>query len=257
MRMLGIDLASQARTTAACAVEWRAGGAEVVELEVGADDARLLEQAGEADRVGIDAPFGWPLAFVALMAHHHGGGRGAPDWSPGRRDELRFRRTDVVVKGVLGRWPLSVSTDLIGIVALRCAGLLDRLGVEDRSGEGRVVETYPAVALHAWGFPSRGYKGGGEAVAALLGEVRRACPWLTLSEEAAALCGRSDHALDALVASLVARAAAVGVTGRPGAEEREAARVEGWIAVPRAGSLPLLAGGTAWGGAREEGSQSS
>jgi hypothetical protein len=88
------------------------------------------EWAEGCERVGIDAPFGWPAAFVAMMARHHGalgdaaGGSvvGVPEWSPAQRDQLRFRRTDVVVRGALGRWPLSVSSDLIAIVAMRCAG---------------------------------------------------------------------------------------------------------------------------------------
>ncbi len=247
MRTLGIDLASLAQTTASCLVEWGDQEAQVVGIEVGVDDARLLVAAAGVDWVGIDAPFGWPAPFVELVAAHHAGSQRTAPWTPARRDELRFRQTDFAVRRALGRWPLSVSTDLIGIVALRCAGLLDRLGVEDCSGTGRVVETYPAVALHVWGFASRGYKREAAARAALLAGLQRACPRLSLADEAASLCGRSDHALDALVAALVARAAALGLTEEPAVGEREAARVEGWIAVPRGGSLARLTGGTAAG----------
>jgi len=223
-------------------VEWGQGGAEVRGVELGAGDGRLLDLAAAVDVIGIDAPFGWPLPFVELMERHHRGGGGAPAWDATRRDELCFRRTDVEVRRVLGRWPLSVASDRIAVVAMRCAGLLDRLGVEDRSGAGRVVETYPAVALHAWGFVSRGYKGDNPAVlAALFERLRSTCPWLGCGPEAAARCGRSDHAFDALVAALVARAAALGLAVPPPDEEMEAARAEGWIAVPVPGSLPRLA----------------
>lgn len=247
MRTLGIDLASQPAKTAVCLVEWAADVARVVEVVVGADDDRLLELVREADRAGIDAPFGWPRPFVALLAAHRDGVAGDRVWTPVRRDALRFRRTDVVVREALGRWPLSVSSDLIAIVAMRCAGLLDRLGIEDRSGLGQVVETYPAVALRRWGLRSRGYKGNPTALAALLSGLRAATPWLICDQESAALCGRSDHAFDALVSALVARAAALGLTARPGAEERELARLEGWIAIPEGGSLAPLASGRGGG----------
>lgn len=248
VRTLGIDLASQARGTGACVIEWRAGEAEVGGVELGADDGRLLALATEVDAVGIDAPFGWPLPFVELMERHHRGEGGGPGWGTARRDELCFRRTDVAVRRTLGRWPLSVASDRIAIVAMRCAGLLERLGVEDRSGGGRVVETYPAVALHAWGFASRGYKRDDPAVlGALVEGLRSVCPWLSWAPGTAAACGRSDHAFDALVASLVVRAAALGLTEPPPAEDAAAARREGWIAVPLPGSLSCLVGPAAAG----------
>ena len=59
------------------------------------------------------------------------------------------------------------------------------------------------------------------------------------------MCAECDHVFDALIASLVARAAALGLTMRPTADELPVARVEGWIALPSTGSfdaLPLAAG---------------
>ena len=55
------------------------------------------------------------------------------------------------------------------------------------------------------------------------------------------LCLASDDAFDALVAALVARAVAAGLVEPIPGEERAAARKEGWIAVPREGSLERLA----------------
>ena len=86
------------------------------------------------------------------------------------RESLRHRTTDLFVRSLdLGSTPLSVSSDLIGVVAMRGAWLqsawAQRWGrLEPRDGSGRLVETYPAAALRAWGFlPRRGvrYKGGG------------------------------------------------------------------------------------------------
>ena len=55
----------------------------------------------------------------------------------------------------------------------------------------------------------------------------------------------SDHTIDALLAALVARAIAIGETVAPSAEQLEVARREGWIHVPREGSLARLVAGAA------------
>jgi hypothetical protein len=57
------------------------------------------------------------------------------------------------------------------------------------------------------------------------------------------LFGNSDHAFDAVVAALTARAAMLpgGVDPVP-AEFADLARVEGWIALPAPGSLSRLTG---------------
>ncbi|MDQ3515110.1 MAG: DUF429 domain-containing protein [Chloroflexota bacterium] len=214
-------------------------------LRVGLDDAAVLAMAASCDGVGIDAPFGWPEPFIRLMADQAAGRPETSPWDTVRRDAPRFRQTDFVVRGVLGRWPLSVSSDLIAITAMRCAGLLASLGVGDRSGAGRVVEVYPAVALQRWSLPSSGYKGlAGRATALpnLFRALLAACPWLDVPEPVARTCAASDHAFDALVCALVARAVAIGATERPGDSEREHARVEGWIAIPTADALGRLVG---------------
>jgi len=55
-----------------------------------------------------------------------------------------YRLTDEVLHQEVGIWPLSVSTDRIGVTAMRCAPLLDALAAADhpvdRAGGGRVVE---------------------------------------------------------------------------------------------------------------------
>jgi len=112
-----------------------------------------------------------------------------------------------------------------------------------------VVEVYPAAALHMWGFASTRYKTGTPALrhnegnlAELVRAVMAACPWLQLADEALQLCSRSDDAFDALVAAFVGRAAALGLTIPPSGEDTEMAKTEGWIAVPRVGTLSKLAG---------------
>lgn len=66
-------------------------------------------------------------------------------------------------------------------------------------------------------------------------------PWLEVPPEARQVCEASDHYLDALVSSLVARAAERNLTVAPTADEAPYATREGWIHVPTAGSLEYLA----------------
>ena len=126
-----------------------------------------------------------------------------------------------------------------------CAGLLGRLAAAgqpvDRSGAGVVVEVYPAASLKQWGLTYRRYKGTANTTVRhqLVDTLTAAAPWLSLGDHAQA-CGRSDHALDAVIAALTARAAALGLTTTPGPEQLYAARTEGWIALPTGNLADLV-----------------
>ncbi len=241
MRTLGIDLAAEPTDTAACEITWLADTAHGRLYTDHLDDDRLLAFIEDADKIGVDCPFGWPEPFVnAVAAHAHGQawpGRGQP--GPGHRRSLRYRLTDEVVHQQVGVWPLSVSTDRIGVTAMRCATLLDALAAVgqpvDRTGDGRVVEVYPAAALKYWGLPHQGYKKADGALvrAQSLDRLLAKLPTLRLDRDALRRCLHSDNAFDALVCALVARAVAVGLTTppRPG-DQIERARVEGWIHLP-------------------------
>ena len=244
MVTLGVDLASQPERTGTCLIRWDRGSARVETLSLGATDAELHELFGRADKIGIDAPFGWPAPFTRAVAVYSA----ETVWPSTDVPRLRFRRTDEVAREKLGRWPLSVSTDLIAVTAMRAVRLLAETAATgqaiDRSGGGRFVEVYPAAALHVWGFPSRGYKRAkGAAVRARLVSdlAEQTTDWLTLSEEDWARCTASDDMLDALVAALVARAAATGHCEPIPTGDHELAKEEGWIALPQTGSLNHLA----------------
>ena len=179
MRTLGVDLAADPRKTAACLIDW---SRLTVEVTTPATDEDLVGLVGSVDLTGIDVPLGWPDEFVAAITEHHAGRSWpvADSSSVAGRERLRHRRTDVALRQA-GDRPLSVSTDLIGVVALRAAGLQQRFldaGLEvDRSGlSGSVAEVYPAAALRFWELPSRGYKGAAHA------EERHAIVGLVLTE---------------------------------------------------------------------------
>lgn len=242
MRTAGIDLAADPANTAASVVDWADGRAKVSVIPAPVYDDTILAFADEVDRVGIDAPFGWPDEFVEAVAAFHRGlpwpGRAEAD-QPAFRRRLRFRLTDLVVSRRLGRTPLSVSSDLIAVPAMRCAYLLDRLSEEwgspvDRVGRGRVVETYPAAALAEWGLTHRGYKGARnrETLAGLADALLASAPWLDLDDKGNELIHTVDDAFDALLCALIARAAALRCSGLPSPEDGDQAAREGWIHVP-------------------------
>lgn len=240
MRTLGIDLASQPIRTAMATLEWSGSGAIVTALQLPVTDADILEAVPEADKVGIDAPFGWPDAFVDVVSARH------IDDVP-RQQRLftdpgvtRFvaRRTDEWVRATTGLIPLSVSADRIAYVALRAVRLLALLDGPDFDAgrvNGTAVEAYPAAALKTWQLQHNRYKGRPqqETLAALVGELEAQAPWLDLGPYRT-LCVTSDDAFDAVITALIARAAALGLTELPDAEHAAAAEREGWIHVPTA-----------------------
>jgi len=264
---LGIDLAAQDRNSAACLVEWTEDGAANVQcLRTGRDcgDDALVELMAHGGDVGIDSPMGWPRPFVLALAGYLATG----DWPLPERvidgrvryDAFRLRETDLEVhrllleQGVSVR-PLSVSSDTIAVVAFRCARLLalhEKVnGVPlDRTGErSRVFEVYPAAALASWGIDRKGYKARGVANRETAEQRRKTIveriapatrPWLRLGDAKEQLVA-SDHALDALLCALAARAASRGLTTLPRRDQQDLARDEGWIHVPRPDSLEHLA----------------
>ncbi|WP_279101732.1 DUF429 domain-containing protein [Gordonia bronchialis] len=234
-RTVGVDLAASPSKTAVAVVEWRGSGASVTGVAMPADDAVIRELADGAQRIGVDAPFGWPDSFVEFVGRHHRGrtesGLELDDVS--HRRPLVYRRTDLAVTGLPnGRRPLSVSADQIAHVAFRCAGLLADLDVDNRV-DGWAVEAYPAAALTFWGLRPRGYKRieNRPVREIMVAELRAAAPWLELGDHAQAMIENHD-VFDAVITALIARAAALGRTRRPAPEDLPIALREGWIHVP-------------------------
>lgn len=237
MRVLGIDLAAQPERTGVALLDAMADRPVLRRVRDRASDDVLVKLAGTVDVIGVDAPLGWPVNFVAAISAHE---RLEPWLGKVDRSELCFRRTDEHVRERTGRWPLSVSTDKLGIVAMRCALLQERFATEAwggqrqaRDGSGRLVETYPAGALRVWGLPRDRYKGNEErhraARTVIVAGLQRFADLGDLVEASIA----SDDTLDAVVSALVAWLAASGRTATPDSQEVERlAAVEGWIHLP-------------------------
>lgn len=232
MRTVGIDFASQPKNTALCEIVWDGSSATVVQVASLVTDAQIRELVeNPPSRVfGVDIPFGWPTHFVQFVAAHMQcvtpplGVSGT---------QKRLRATDEFIWAMFGRQPLSVSTDRIGIPAMRWAALMQEFGVTNRAGDGRFFEVYPASARLSWGLPP---KDDVAALDLLLAE----CPLFFASAEYPSALLSSDHAFDALVCALATRAAALGLSYPPPPDLRDVAEIEGWIHAPQPGSLDQL-----------------
>jgi predicted nuclease with RNAse H fold len=241
----GVDLSSQDAGTATCVMEWSDRTASVRDITIGVNDRAIVALIESADKVGIDAPLGWPAAFVDAVGQHALNGSWPVEYLHSDTTAMRFRRTDMaVIRHLLNRQPLSVSTDKIALPAMRAAALL--AGLPSRvalDGSGVVVEVYPAAALQRWRFPSSGYKGRNRAVERRQLVHQFLCAtssWLTIHDDQAEQCCSSDDAFDAMIAALVARASARGLVEPIPIEDRSMALREGWIALPTEESLDLL-----------------
>lgn len=241
-RTIGVDLAAQPARTALAVVVWEPGSAAVRELIRPAFDDQIVAAVQDCDRAGFDVPLGWPASFTAFITAHQGDTHAPlPDADAWR--DLAYRKTDRVVAESFRKTPLSVSTDRIGLAAIRGATLLARLrdaGVDvSRDGSGRIVETYPAVALTQWEITVDGpYKGTDRSRAStnltlLVDALRTGAPWLDLGAHEG-LCRSNDDAFDAVVCALIARAHQLDQCTKPTSEDQDLARSEGWIAVPEA-----------------------
>ncbi|MGZ6639487.1 MAG: DUF429 domain-containing protein [Solirubrobacteraceae bacterium] len=226
----GVDLAAQAKKTGVCMIEWFEDGRGRVDCPgLGASDEEILVQMARDDVAvtAIDAPFGWPIVFgEALLDYAKQGSWPDPPGFQIRQEAMRLRATDRAVYQETKLTPLSVSTDKIGVVAMRCARLLSAYwrgsGLSpDRSGAGGVVEVYPAAALVQWGISQRSgvsdpgtYKGSSPAASARRGRIidaiASAASWLEINEKVRVVCADSDDCLDALICALVARACELG-----------------------------------------------
>lgn len=241
MRTAGVDLAADTKKTAVAVVVWERGRATVERLELAASDRFIVEIAADVDMMGIDCAFGWPDDFVRFVSRHARGDRvdlsrdQGMDW----RRRLAYRETDRDVVRRIGRSPLSVATDRLGLTAMHCAALLDsiadRIGPISRSGSGRVVEVYPGAALRIWDLNRPKYKTDREVRAGLVGDFEGCAPWLDLGTARPAMID-SDDAFDAVIAALIARAHAIGGTHAVPPALRAQADREGWIALP---AVPL------------------
>lgn len=249
MRTLGVDLSANPRKTAVAVLDWRPDRAELVELRLGVLDEDIISLIAGCDYTGIDCPLGWPAGLLPFLRGHVDNDAGAVlahDGLEGRRT-LAYRQTDRFVAGLLRLVPMSVSADRLGHVAMRCAVIQAKTarvsGPRRRDGSDGLAEVYPAASLRSWGIKARKYKGT-SADARLVREsslrsILAQAGWLRLNGWVEQLLA-SDDLHDALIASLSARAAALGKTYPVPEELHAVAMEEGWIHVPNSALAELI-----------------
>src|SRR5580658_10322147 len=93
----GVDLSSQSAHTAACVIDWSDGRAIVNELNVGIDDDAIVRLVATVDKLGIDVPLGWPIAFADAVARHSLDGSWPTGYRHADSSAFRLRRTDLWV----------------------------------------------------------------------------------------------------------------------------------------------------------------
>jgi predicted nuclease with RNAse H fold len=244
----GVDLAAEPKGTAVATIDWSAERAELVSLQLGVDDQQIMDECATSVKVGIDCALGWPVDFIDFLNHHSNlvALDSAPAFDGGSdlRRNLAHRETDRHVREVTGRWPLSVSTDRLGMTAIRCAGLLSKWQAAgtpiDRTGLGKIVEIYPGASLGLWGFDRAGYRTSAGIRARLIVELQTQAPWLSLGAHEQLMIDSCD-AFDAVIAALAARSAQLSRYEAPSEGQLERAKVEGWVALPQ-GKLADLIG---------------
>jgi predicted nuclease with RNAse H fold len=233
----GVDLAAEPKATALCLIDWGAHSASVARLGLDISDETIVGIAADTEKIGLDCALGWPTDFVDFL-NNVNVRDAAPEPFLGDLDfrrNLAFRETDRMVHAETGRWPLSVSTDRLGMTAVRCAGLLSQLsaaGVQiDKSGGGKVVEIYPGATLRIWGLDTSGYRQSKDVRVRLVEAIRESAPKLFLGGFVELMIESCD-AFDSVVAALAARAAYLGAYKKPTKDQLGKAQIEGWIALP-------------------------
>ncbi|MGP5127619.1 DUF429 domain-containing protein [Brachybacterium tyrofermentans] len=235
---VGIDLAADPKRTGIARLRDTATQVVVEDVHVGADDDAIVSEIMSSRRAGVDVPFGWPRAFVELIAAHRMATLPPPpSTGPEWRREILYRATDLEVRRRVGKNPLSVASDKIAYPAIRWAGIAARLREQGISvppdGSGIACEVYPGAALAAWQLAGDTYKGtkGAASRAVLVERLSERLPWLDLASHRDA-CVDDDNALDAVIAAVVARDVDLGLATPPPPELVDHASEEGWIWLP-------------------------
>lgn len=244
--LLGVDLAAKPeRTFAAMGSVADDGRLRITELQNPVSDEQLVASSRAAHRIiAIDAPFGWPYEFASFVATYHEG-RTPREVT---RLEFRFRETDKFIHDTLGKWPLSVSTDKLGVVAHRAVSLLLKFRDCDippfwQNGRSTtVIEVYPAATLIALGITPGRYKREAPDRRQILAELKSL--GLDIPTDLAGRCVESHDALDAVICAWAAHLYLQGDTLGPEAlspRRDDIVAREGWIYVPkprRSSALP-------------------
>ena len=237
---IGVDLATSPAATGLCVLDVTAMRATIVRTSAERTITAIADLAahwwdatGGAIRIGIDSPFGWPIAWADLLARARElgdvrAGESAQDGTHAIAQPLRWRLTDVELSAWSHRAlrPMTPSMDRLAATTARCVDLLARLrdaGIPvTRTGvDSAAFEVYPTASLFAWGLAGPG--GRREARSRFLAETLQRI-------DAPGLAATHEHDVDALIAALTVAGPMLPVQ-LPDADPRVLA-IEGVMHVP-------------------------
>jgi predicted nuclease with RNAse H fold len=255
--IVGIDWATEKKNRAMVVLELTDGGRfSVREVRPSVDDDAVILACKERSHtvVAVDTPFGWPSEFSRFVSRWRprAGEPAAPE-----PEQFRLRRTDRVVRDEAPKEPLSVAADRIAMGARLWAslvvkgGLWERIDVEGclQADGPTIVEVYPGASALTLGkgrpavADEASYKRDANTRRNLL---RHIAPLVNVDiggweDDIVSRGGDSDET-DAFLAAVTGAVylSDLGNLGvcprwrirRPGPEELEAARTEGWIFFP-------------------------
>lgn len=237
--IIGIDAATQPKKTGLARGHLDDGRLVVMDTALGSEVESLVGTVASWCTAGptllaIDAPLGWP-APLAQGLHGHRAGQ----ILEGEGHDLFRRVTDRHVHRRLGKLPLEVGADRIARTAHAALRLLGevraRTGLDiplawlpDVRGTA-AIEVYPAATLRCHKAAASGYKGDGDVARDYRETILSALKGEWTLEVDDRLLAASDDRLDAAVCVLAGADFLRGVAQPPAAEQREAAKIEGWI----------------------------
>jgi len=265
VRAVGLDWATEPKNRAAVVLDWAGPGYSIRLHTVipWISDDRVVQLCTGRDThvVAVDVPFGWPRAFSEFVCGWSPQGVGARE-VPSSRD-FRYRATDRIVQDELGKNPLSVSADRIGISSRAWAELLGKHGLGSRIDTGveepepepdpdaepkaerekpAIIEIYPGATLRAI-FPkdhpvnTLGYRQDADARQRVLLSLLEHFHITATAAHMVQLQGKAADTADALIAALTGLMYLQPVEGwsvrRPTTEQQDDAAKEGWVFFPQ------------------------
>ncbi len=241
MRFIGVDLAAQPKNTSLCVLEWKRNP-RVVSIHRPATDDQIINESHGVAAIGIDSPFGWPISFAKFILKKQVSRDFLPI-NPSEANHLKYRFTDDYVRkhfDSLGKnvKPLSVSTDKLGVVALRCVRLCQCLAAK-YGDEFKIFEIYPAASLASWMTVKGSYKSSTNPSISrenriyIVEELEKHGVDMSIRKDSFV---NSDDDLDALLCALTCAVAFKEKTFLSPADMSKLTEFEGWIHFP-CGSL--------------------
>ena len=246
--IIGIDCATEPGKIGLARGEWEPNRLIIQDAEIASSITEIADMVGkwaadcEKTLLALDAPLGWPVGMRKGLSRHRAGLRISVE-----KDRMFKRETDRFVKEQTGQTPLEVGADKLARTAHATLALLDRiryvtnedipLNWDQATQEGvQTIEVYPAVVLRVLCLDTKGYKGSKkDKVENRKKLVIKLVKHNELKDQVEFCQGvrnqmeNNDNLLDAVLCILAGADFCWGKCVNPPEEDKDIARLEGWI----------------------------